>query len=407
MMAVAQIQTSSPTPAHDRPAGPSRGARAIELSVVMPCLNEARTLATCIDKAVHCMARHGIIGEVIIADNGSTDGSRALAEAHGARVVHVKEKGYGAALAGGIAAARGAYIIMGDSDDSYDFSNLMPFVEQLRAGFDLVMGNRFRGGIEPGAMPAMHRYFGNPLLTFLGRTFFKSDCGDFYCGLRGFRKDAYERMRLQSPGMEFALEMLVKSTMHGLRVTEVPTTLKPDGRDRAPHLRRWRDGWRSLRFYLLFSPRWLFYYPGFTLMAIGVVLTTLILTLGQAAAWETHALLLAAAAGVAGYGTVLFAIMAKFLATGTGLHPAHPRLERLLDRATLEAGSVAGAAAALVCMVGLAALYSGWAVDAFDPMHSRSVIRWSIPLVALMTIGLQTFFGSFYLGFLRLMLQRK
>ena len=229
----------------------------------MPCLNEARTLPGCINKAQLFLKEHGVPGEVIVADNGSTDGSVELAESLGARVVKVPVRGYGAALSAGTEAAAGKYVIMGDSDESYDFSALAPFVAKLREGYDLVMGNRYRGGISPGAMPPMHRYFGNPLLTALGRLFFSCrSCGDFYCGLRGFRKEAIETLALQSRGMEFALEMVIKSQMHGLRITEVPTTLSPDGRDRAPHLRRYRDGWRSLRFYLLMSPRWFFGYPG-------------------------------------------------------------------------------------------------------------------------------------------------
>ena len=248
-----------------------------ELTILMPCLNEARTLPGCINKAQLFLKEHGVPGEVIVADNGSTDGSVELAESLGARVVKVPVRGYGAALSAGTEAAAGKYVIMGDSDESYDFSALAPFVAKLREGYDLVMGNRYRGGISPGAMPPMHRYFGNPLLTALGRLFFSCrSCGDFYCGLRGFRKEAIETLALQSRGMEFALEMVIKSQMHGLRITEVPTTLSPDGRDRAPHLRRYRDGWRSLRFYLLMSPRWFFGYPGAILFIGGLIASTIL-----------------------------------------------------------------------------------------------------------------------------------
>ena len=233
-----------------------------ELTILMPCLNEAETLGICIEKALSFLARTGIAGEVVIADNGSTDGSQAIAEGLGARVVPVPARGYGSALLGGIEAARGRYVIMGDSDDSYDFSRLELFVEQLRAGYALVMGNRFKGGIMPGAMPALHRYLGNPVLTAIGRLFFRSPCGDFHCGLRGFDREAILALDLQAPGMEFASEMVVKATINRLRMTEVPTILSPDGRSRPPHLRSWRDGWRHLRFLLLFSPRWLFLYPG-------------------------------------------------------------------------------------------------------------------------------------------------
>jgi len=251
---------------------PLQQVEELELSVVMPCLNEAETLGMCIEKAQRAMAEAFIDGEVIVADNGSTDGSIEIAQALGARVVHVKHTGYGNALMGGIAAAAGRHIIMGDADDSYDFAHIPRFVERLREGADLVMGNRFRGGIRKDAMPPLHQYFGNPALTRIGRIFFHSPVGDFYCGLRGFRKDAYEKMGLRTTGMEFATEMVVKSTLLKLRIAEVPTTLSPDGRTRPPHLRTWRDGWRTLRFFLLYSPRWLFLHPGLAMMLIGTVL---------------------------------------------------------------------------------------------------------------------------------------
>src|ERR1700724_350702 len=251
---------------------PVEEVKTIEVSVVMPCLNEAETLEICILKAQRALREAKIAGEVVIADNGSTGSSVEIAGRLGARVVNVEPKGYGNALMGGIAAARGEYVVMGDADDSYDFGHVPRFVEQLRNGADLVMGNRFRGGIQKDAMPALHRYFGNPALTRIGRLFFRSQVGDFYCGIRGFRKDAYERMGLRTTGMEFATEMVVKATLLKLRVTEVPTTLSPDGRNRPPHLRTWRDGWRTLRFFLLYSPRWLFLYPGMGLMVAGFLL---------------------------------------------------------------------------------------------------------------------------------------
>src|SRR5215468_8502145 len=243
----------------------------------MPCLNEAETVATCVRKAIGFLSDSGISGEVLVADNGSTDGSQALAEEAGARVVPISDKGYGNALMGGIVAASGKYVIMGDADDSYDFTNLMPFVNELRKGADLVMGNRFKGGIAPGAMPPLHRYLGNPVLSFIGRLFFRSKIGDFHCGLRGFRRDSVLRLGLQATGMEFASEMVVKATLAGHRIEEVPTTLSPDGRSRPPHLRSWRDGWRHLRFLMLFSPRWLFFYPGLLLLAAGLVVGAAIL----------------------------------------------------------------------------------------------------------------------------------
>src|SRR6267378_7884160 len=295
-----------------------------ELTILMPCLNEAETLASCISKARAFLARSGCTGEVVIADNGSTDRSPAIAAANGARVVHVAERGYGSALLGGIRAARGKFVIMGDSDDSYDFSRLDAFVEQLRAGFQLVMGNRFRGGILPGAMPPLHRYLGNPVLTGIGRLFFKSPVGDFHCGLRAFRRDAIERLDLRTHGMEFASEMVVKATAFGLRVTEIPTTLSPDGRDRAPHLRTWRDGWRHLRFLLLYSPRWLFLYPGGLLMIIGLLVGLLLLrgplTVGGVN-FDVHTLLYAAMAVIIGFQAIVFAMFTKVFAMSEGLLP--------------------------------------------------------------------------------------
>src|ERR1700751_3492649 len=270
----------------------------IELSVVMPCLNEAETLESCIGKAQRALQEGGIAGEVIVADNGSTDGSIEIAERLGARVVKIKAKGYGNALMGGIAAARGKFIVMGDADDSYDFGHIGRFLEPLRKGADLVMGNRFRGGIQKAAMPPLHRYFGNPALTRLGRLFFRSPVGDFYCGLRGFRKEAYQRMALRTTGMEFATEMVVKATLLKLRIAEVPTTLSPDGRNRPPHLRTWRDGWRTLRFFLLYSPRWLFLYPGSALVGMAAGLGGWLLpeprTVGNVS-FDVHTLLYAAA----------------------------------------------------------------------------------------------------------------
>jgi glycosyltransferase involved in cell wall biosynthesis len=265
------LQRSSPGETAGAIREPDAEQRACELTVLMPCLNEAATLGTCIAKARAFMARSGVSGEVVVADNGSTDGSQAIARANGARVVDVGVRGYGSALMGGMRAARGRFVVMGDSDDSYDFERLELFIDKLREGYDLVMGNRFRGGIEPGAMPTLHRYLGNPVLTTVGRLLFGSACGDFHCGLRGASRDAMLRLDLRAPGMEFASEMVVKATLAGLRITEVPTTLSPDGRNRPPHLRSWRDGWRHLRFLLLFSPRWLFLYPGFALFVAGAM----------------------------------------------------------------------------------------------------------------------------------------
>ena len=384
---------------------PRFAPEALELSIVMPCLNESRTLGSCIMKALGFLSGNQIDGEVIVADNGSTDGSQALATGLGARVIQVSERGYGAALAGGFAAARGRYIIMGDSDDSYDFAEMGALVQKLREGYDLVMGNRFRGGIEPGAMPPLHRYFGNPGLTMIGRVFFKSRCRDFYCGQRGFSRVAVEKMDLRATGMEFALEMVVKATMMGLRVTEVPVRLARDGRDRAPHLRSWRDGWRSMRFFLLYSPRWLFLYPGALLMAMGVLVGVWILPgprhLG-AVTLDVHTLLYCAGAMIVGFQLVVFSVFAKAIAVTTGLHPRSAKLERLLDRAPLEAGLFAGL---LLVLAGLGtSVYATlqWADEGFGNLDPFRVMRMAIPAVLLLILGMQTAFSSFILSLLQI-----
>lgn len=380
----------------------------LELTILMPCLNEAETLAVCIRKARGFLERTGISGEVVIADNGSTDGSQAIAEELGARVVPVPALGYGAALIGGIRAARGRYVIMGDSDDSYDFAALEPYVEKLRDGYDLVMGNRFAGGIRPGAMPRLHRYFGNPLLTRIGQIFFKSPCGDFYCGLRGFRKDAYDEMHLQCRGMEFALEMLVKATLFNMKVAEVPTVLWPDGRDRPPHLRSWRDGWRSLRFYLLYSPRWLFYYPGMMLMLLGIAFGLFLLpgprNLGGITL-DVHSLSYCATAVVLGYQAVLFSVFAKAFAIGVGLHPPSASFERRVNHATLEAGLVLGFLLGLGGLMGTIVAFTRWSSHGFGDLDPFQTMRIVIPSVLLMTLGCQTTFASFFLGLLQMQMQ--
>ena len=380
---------------------------AVEFSIVMPCLNEAETLVICIEKARQSLAELHCAGEVVVADNGSTDGSQQIAVACGARVVHVEAKGYGNALMGGIAAARGRYVIMGDADDSYDFSNLGPFVEKLREGYELVMGNRFKGGIRPGAMPRLHQYFGNPLLSGLGRMFFHSPCRDFQCGLRGFSKAAIARLELRTPGMEFASEMVVKATLRRLRIAEVPTTLSPDGRSRSPHLRTWRDGWRYLRFLLLYSPRWLFLYPGLALMLIGF-LTGLWLLPGPLAVgsihFDVHTLLYAAIAVVIGFQAVTFALFAKVFAVSEGLLPEDRRLDRLLRWVKLEVGLVVGA---LLLLFGLgASLYalSDWGAHAFGPLDPFRVLRVIIPAGTALVLGCQIILSSFFLSVLRLVL---
>lgn len=375
----------------------------IELSVVMPCLNESKTLATCIEKAFSAMHQLGVKGEVVIGDNGSTDGSQEIALRVGARVVNVSSPGYGAALHGAISAARGEYVIMGDSDDSYDFTQLAPFFNKLRDGNDLVMGNRFQGEIQPGAMPFLHRYLGNPVLSSIGRLFFKSPVGDFHCGLRGFRKDAIESLRLQTCGMEFASEMVVKGTLFGLRITEVPTTLSPDGRDRAPHLRTWRDGWRHLRFLLLYSPRWLFLYPGLLLFVSGMLGMMWLLPgprrLGQIEL-DLDSLLAAAMAMLVGMQSVYFAMFSKIFAITENLLPEDPRLKSAFRYITLETGLVIGG---ILTILGLGSWSVGlafWGTHHFGPLDPDHALRIIVPGLVSLTLGTETILSSFFLSLL-------
>jgi glycosyltransferase involved in cell wall biosynthesis len=376
-----------------------------ELTILMPCLNEAATVGACVAKARGFLDRAGITGEVLVADNGSNDGSQALAAAEGARVVPVVERGYGAALRAGIGAARGRYIIMGDADDSYDFSKLDAFVERLRAGHPLVMGNRFKGGIRPGAMPRLHRYLGNPVLSFIGRLLFSAKVGDFHCGLRGFDRQAVMSLDLRTPGMEFASELVVKAALAGWRIAEVPTTLDPDRRGRPSHLRSWRDGWRHLRFLLLFSPRWLFLYPGLALLLLGVTLTTAlyfsplrIAGLGL----DVHSMLYASAAAMLGLQLCLFALFARLSAQLAGLLPPQPRLQRLLRWATLERGLLVGFSIALIGLVWSAAAFWRWRETGFGALDPRVVMRDTIPAAALMVGGMEIFLASFLVSLLRL-----
>jgi glycosyltransferase involved in cell wall biosynthesis len=377
----------------------------VELSIVMPCLNESLTLGTCIKKALATMKRLGVQGEVIIADNGSTDGSQEIAANLGARVIPVRTRGYGSALRGGIAAARGQYVIMGDADDSYDFTGLEVFVNKLREGYDLVMGNRFQGGIVPGAMPFLHRYLGNPGLSWLGRVFFGCPVGDFQCGLRGFNKAAIDKLDLHTTGMEFSTEMVVKATLHKLRIAEVPTTLSPDGRDRPPHLRTWRDGWRYLRFLLLYSPRWLFFYPGALLLVLGVAISALLLpgprTIGGAT-FDYHTLLAGAMAILIGFESMNFAVFSKMFATTEGLLPEDPRLSRWYKYITLEVGLIVGAllviAGAGLWVFGL----SFWRSHHFGALDPEKTLRIVIPGFVALTLGTQIILSSFFMSVLGL-----
>jgi glycosyltransferase involved in cell wall biosynthesis len=345
----------------------------------------------------------GIRGEVIVADNGSTDGSQALALEAGARVVPVVIRGYGSALRGGISAARGKYILMGDADDSYDFTQLADFVHKLDEGYELVMGNRFKGGIRPGAMSPLHRFLGNPFLSWLGRLFFKSTIGDFHCGLRAFRKEAIERLHLQSLGMEFASEMVVKATLFHLRVTEVPTVLSPDGRDRPPHLRTWRDGWRHLRFLLLFSPRWLFLYPGIAVLLLGAGVVSWLLPGPQQVGrvtFDLHTLLFGAMFILIGFQSIYFAVFSKVFAIREGLMPQDLRLSNLFRYITLEVGLACGA---LFVLVGAGAWILGlryWSSNHFGPLDPEKTLRIVIPGLISLTIGIQIILSSFLLSVL-------
>ena len=375
-----------------------------ELTILMPCLNEAATVAKCVEKARTFLQRIGLEGEVLVADNGSSDGSPELAARAGARVVRIPERGYGAALAGGIAAAQGRYVIMGDADDSYDFSRLDPFVEKLREGYPLVMGNRFRGGIQEGAMPPLHRYLGNPVLSFIGRLFFHAPVGDFHCGLRAFDRDAVHSLGLRARGMEFASELVVKAALAGWRIAEVPTTLAPDGRGRPPHLRSWRDGWRHLRFLLLFSPRWLFLYPGFALLVLGLGFTTALrmgpVRIGDAGL-DIHSMLYACAAALLGLQLCLFALFARVSAQASGLLPRSAVLAQLLALFTLERGLLAGLAIAAAGFTWSAVAFWQWRETGFGALDPRVVMRDTIPASGLMVGGMQVMLASFLVSLLK------
>jgi glycosyltransferase involved in cell wall biosynthesis len=377
-----------------------------ELSVVIPCLNEARTVGICIRKAQDSFERLGIAGEVVVADNGSTDGSQEIAEELGARVVPVAEKGYGSALTGGIAAARGRWVIMGDADDSYDFADLAPFVERLREGYDLVAGNRFRGGIRPGAMPWLHRKLGNPVLSFVGRRLYGTPAGDIYCGIRGFDREKVAALDIRSPGMEFAIEMIVKATMAGLRVTEVPTTLSPDAEGREPHLNTWRDGWRSIRLLLLYSPKWLFLYPGLFLLIVGVAGMTWLLPGNRSfggVGFDVSTLLYFSLAVVVGLQAVYFFLTARWFGITEGLLPDDPRIRRLLERpGRLEIGLVAGV---LLVGAGLGLSFyalATWNEAGFGQLNYPDTLRVVIPGVTLIACGMQTVLSALFLAVLGL-----
>lgn len=377
----------------------------MQLTILMPCLNEAETLALCINKANDWISNSGIQAEVVIADNGSTDGSQAIAESLGARVVPVLQRGYGSALFHGCMAARGEWIVMGDSDDSYDFSNLDPFIQKLREGFDLVMGNRFLGGIAPGAMPWKNRYIGNPILTWVGRVLFKCPAKDFHCGLRGFRKDAFLRMDLRTTGMEFASEMVIKANLFGMRIAEVPTTLSKDGRSRPPHLLPWRDGWRHLRFMLLFSPRWLFLIPGFVLFLISTFSYAALLSgpvqIGSVV-FDVHTLFFAEAGVVLGFLATALGVVIRMFGMREGLLQEHSLLEKLRASPILEVGGVVGISMMLGGLFfGFDALMA-WSAVKFGSLSPGALLRTISFSTMLIMLGGVTLMTSLIMGFLAL-----
>jgi len=365
---------------------------AVELTILMPCLNEAETLAVCIQKARGFLERSGIVGEVLIADNGSTDGSQLIAEENGARVVAIPERGYGAALIGGIGAARGRYVIMGDADDSYDFESLDTMVDRLRAGDELVMGNRFRGGIKPGAMPILHRYLGNPVLSFLGRLLLRIPVGDFHCGLRGFSREAAMKLRLKSTGMEFASEMVVKAAFHGLRMAEVPTVLSPDGRSRPPHLKTWRDGWRHLKFLLLHSPTWLFVYPGLALILLGMVGAGLLsrgsVHIGRVEL-DIHTMIVSCFAVMIGAQLVSFGALARRYAMVEGFVPGPAKFQGLILGMTLEPLLRVAGVILLAGVIGCVWAVGSWANSGFGPILYYSVLRVLVPSLTAVAVAVQ------------------
>jgi len=376
-----------------------------ELSIVMPCLNEAETLAICISKAQSFLDKNKVNGEIIIADNGSTDGSIDIARSHNARVIPVQQKGYGSALKAGIDAANGTYVIMGDADDSYDFKNLMPYLTELRKGKDLVMGNRFKGGIEKDAMPFLHKYLGNPVLSFIGRLFFKININDFHCGLRGFSKVAYNKMDLKTSGMEFASEMVVKSKLNNLSITEVPTKLHKDGRTRAPHLKTWSDGWRHLRFLMLYAPNWLFLYPGILLALVGLVMS-IVLVINPLEfsrfTLDVHTLLYSSAFLLVGFQFIIFYGLTKIFAVENELLPKSNRYNKLFRFINLEKGLIFGF---VLLIIGLILSYKGlasWQATQFGVLDTSTTLRIIIPAITALQLGIQTILFSFFFSVLGL-----
>lgn len=403
-MAAEQLRTRALAPDPWQSDGAAaRTPDAVELSIVMPCLNEAETLALCVRKAKAFFADNGVVGEVIVADNGSTDGSQQIANALGARIVHVPTRGYGAALIGGIEGAKGKFIVMGDADDSYDFGALMPFVNQLRDGAELVMGNRFRGGIATGAMPPLHRYLGNPVLSFLGRAFFGTPVGDFHCGLRAFRRESIIALGLDSPGMEFASEMVVKASIAKLDIREVPTTLVPDGRSRPPHLRTWRDGWRHLRFLLIYAPRFLFFYPGLALTAAGLAGMVALLPNGfhiGHVEFSVHTMIFAAMAVLIGSQLVGLSVLARRYGVIAGMWPESAVMRTVRRWFSVERACLVGGAMVVAGLGGATYAAITWANTGFAAMNPAALIPITIPSMLLCCLGVQIAVTAFFGGLL-------
>lgn len=376
-----------------------------ELSIVMPCLNEAETLAICINKAQSFLNKNKINGEIIIADNGSTDGSIAIAKSNDATVIHAEQKGYGSALKAGIDAANGTFVIMGDADDSYNFSELMPYLIELRKGKDLVMGNRFKGGIEKGAMPFLHKYLGNPVLSFIGRLFFKINIGDFHCGLRGFSKKAYETMNLKTSGMEFASEMVVKTKLNNLSIAEVPTKLHKDGRTRAPHLKTWSDGWRHLRFLMLYAPNWLFLYPGILLAIVGLIMSIILIINPiefQSFTLDVHTLLYTSSFLLVGFQFIIFYGLTKIFAVENELLPKSNRYNKLFKFINLEKGLIFGF---ILLIIGIYLSFNGlasWQETRYGHLDTSATLRIIIPAITALQLGVQTILFSLFFSVLGL-----
>jgi len=399
ILQIAGLEVSGAAPHREEPSSP------VELSVVLPCLNEAETLAVCIRKATACIVSLGVVGEIVVADNGSTDGSQEIAAREGARLVQVPVRGYGAALGHGIAAARGRYVIMADADDSYALEDLGPFLHALRGGKDLVMGNRFQGGIAPGAMPPLHRYLGNPILSYLGRLFFKIPVGDFHCGMRGFRRDKILALDLRTTGMEFASEMVVRASLRRLKLGEVPTTLRPDGRTRAPHLRTWQDGWRHLRFLLAFSPRWLLWYPAILLTMVGLVALS-VLSMGPlrigSIGLGVHTMLAAATLMVVGVQLGGIGVMSRAYAASLGLLPRSSRIERWIGRIGLGSGALIGFGILLLGLACFVGAFITWGNASFGALDPAATMRLPILGMLLTVLGTQTIMLSFTLSLTRI-----